>query len=353
MIQLRNQIIAAVSLLVFIAAGVLYYNIWVVQRPFGVILVISDALTMENIASSRLVDGKSPRRLEIESMTDVALLSNLSRSHSAANPLANTVALSTGMKSHRTIDRIIQDGGKPGRLLIEQARRRGRSSGIVTNTDLTSHVVAPFYTQIATSRTLIDRARALTENENLDIIIGTGVEDFIPTEMDGKRIDGRNLLREFSDAGFHVHTDPSELQSKAIWGVPRTIAVFEDISLVDSLARPTANTSFQNAVAEAIRALQYNRRGYLLIVNVSGDAGDTPASGPTAQAITDFLLLDSTLKTARQYAGRKSLIIAVGRPKLNQRNASDVVALSSGEGSDEINGIIKDTDLYSIIVSHL
>src|SRR5204863_6819072 len=61
----------------------------------------------------------------------------------------------------------------------------------------------------------------------------------------------------------------------------------------------------------AIELLQYNQRGYLLIV----DAGRMRKAAETNNAektLTETAELDRTLSTARRYAGAKSTIIVCG-----------------------------------------
>jgi hypothetical protein len=50
----RNQILALLCLLIFVAFGVLYFRNWVVQKPFGIVLFIGEGLTPDRLAATRL-----------------------------------------------------------------------------------------------------------------------------------------------------------------------------------------------------------------------------------------------------------------------------------------------------------
>src|SRR2546430_8958730 len=60
LVKWRNQLLALLCLAVFAGLGVLYFQHWVVQKPFGIILIIGEGLAPERIALTR-VNRKSTR----------------------------------------------------------------------------------------------------------------------------------------------------------------------------------------------------------------------------------------------------------------------------------------------------
>ena len=94
----RNQILALLCLLVFVALGVLYFRHWVVQKPFGIVLFIGEGLTPDRVAATRLYAGGASTRLTIESLPAVAMLSNFSQDFAVPDDAAAATTLATGVK---------------------------------------------------------------------------------------------------------------------------------------------------------------------------------------------------------------------------------------------------------------
>src|SRR5437773_10686815 len=76
LVKWRNQLLALLCLAVFAGLGVLYFQHWVVQKPFGMILVIGEGLAPERIALTRVYLGRSDARLGLDGMRHRALGSN-------------------------------------------------------------------------------------------------------------------------------------------------------------------------------------------------------------------------------------------------------------------------------------
>ena len=72
----RNQLLALLCLAVFAGLGVLYFQYWVVQKPFGIILIIGEGLAPERIALTRVYLGGSDTHLALDAMPHVALVTN-------------------------------------------------------------------------------------------------------------------------------------------------------------------------------------------------------------------------------------------------------------------------------------
>src|SRR5438132_3993586 len=94
----RNQLLALLCLAVFAGLGVLYFQHWVVQKPFGVILIIGEGLAPERIALTRVYVGGSDARLALDRMPNVALVTNHSSNFAVSYQSAAARALATGTK---------------------------------------------------------------------------------------------------------------------------------------------------------------------------------------------------------------------------------------------------------------
>ena len=58
----RNQLLALFCLMAFAAFGVFYFQLWVVQKPFGIMLFIGEGLAPGRLAATRVYSGGADMR---------------------------------------------------------------------------------------------------------------------------------------------------------------------------------------------------------------------------------------------------------------------------------------------------
>ena len=303
----RNRLLALLCLAVFAGLGVLYFQHWVVQKPFGIILIIGEGLAPERIALTRVYLGGADARLTLDGMPNVALVMNYSRDFAAADQAAAASALATGVKlSNRSLS--VDSNGKAIPTIIELARSRGRATGLVTNGSLTNATCAAFYAHAGNANDIDQLARELAEGGKVDLCLGMSAAEFLPEAKQGQRQDNRDLLLELRQNGFDVIRTRAELESVPVWRRPKLFGVFangaDDRSWNDQPA-------LADMVRRAIELLQYNARGYVLVI----DAARMRSAAETNNAektLTETAELDRVVAAAQHYAGAKSTIIVCG-----------------------------------------
>src|SRR3954468_6676751 len=140
----RNQLLALFCLLLFAAFGVFYFQHWVVQKPFGVILFIGEGLAPARLAPTRIYTGGVDKPLTLDSMPHLALVKNYSNDFAAPDPAAAASAMATGIRvNSRSIGAELKPGSAP--TLLELAQWSGRAAGLVTDGKLTGPTSAAFY----------------------------------------------------------------------------------------------------------------------------------------------------------------------------------------------------------------
>src|SRR6195256_5618731 len=118
----RNQLLALFCLLLFGAFGVFYFQHWVVQKPFGIILFVGEGLAPGRMAPTRVFAAGADVPLTLDSMPHPALVTNYSNDFAAPDAAAATSTLSTGAKvNNRSMG--ADTRGVPAPTLIELARR--------------------------------------------------------------------------------------------------------------------------------------------------------------------------------------------------------------------------------------
>lgn len=310
--KLRNRFIALFCLLIFVGAGFLFYTNWVVQRPFAIILFIGDGLTTGMLAPARIYHDGAQSRLDLERLPHLALLTTYANDFAVPDAAAAASAIATGRKVNNRV-LALDAAGKPLTSLVDLAQKAGRAIGLVSNAALADPTLAAFYAKAADPRDRQSIASQLAE-ENLDVLLGGGADDFLPEAKDGKRTDGRDLLLEMRKRGYDVIRKRTDLLDIPAWRAPRVFGVFRNGSLdyADVGERDGSQPSLADLVRESIRLLQYNPKGYLLVVD-AGLIAQAAQGNEGERTLREIAELDRAVGTALQYAGDQALVIVTGK----------------------------------------
>ncbi len=400
--KLRNRLLALVCLLVFLGGGIaLYYSNWLIQKPFGIVLFISDGLTSSTLTASRLYEGGADHRLSLESLPHLALLSTYAHDYAVPDDASAATALATGQKVNRhALSMDINNTPLPS--LADLAHARGRSVGLITNSYLISPGLAAFFAKTSSSLDSSSIAAQLVDQPVADVFLGGGAGDFLPLDSNGRRKDGRDLFWEMRQNGYEIIRTRSELENTPLWRTPKVFGVFamDEMAFPDEVQSRAGQPTLAEMVRQAIQLLQYNRKGYLLVVDSS--LMDSAARRNEGERMLRCMgELDKAVATALQYAGDTALIVvtakqAIGGLRLNgypfRRDkgvsligtntqgipsltwstgpgatdgpsswpassalgvAEDVLALGSGPGSETLSGLQDNTVVFKILESKL
>jgi len=308
----RNQLLALFCLLAFAALGILYFQHWVVQKPFGIVLFIGEGLTPHRLAATRVYGGGADARLAFDSMPHFALLTNSSKDFATPDQAAAATALATGVKvKNRALS--VNSDGHPLTTLFDLARDRGRATGLITNSQLTDPTTAAFYAHASDNIDVDGIARELTESSRIDLVMGGGMTHFLPATKGGERPDGRDLLLELRRNGYDVVKTKAELESVPAWRRAKLFGAYapNEMAFATQIEERSDQPSLADMVRRAIELLQYNPGGYLLVVD-SGLMRKAAQANHAERTLSETVELDRALATARRYAGSKSTIIVCG-----------------------------------------
>jgi alkaline phosphatase len=311
-VKWRNQMLALICLLAFAGLGILYFQHWVVQKPFGIILFIGEGLASHRLAATRVYGGGADAKLTLDGMSHLASIVNHSNDFATPDQAAAATALATGVRVNNQA--IAVDGkGKPLTSIIELAREHGRATGLITNAKLTDPTSAAFYSHRPDGNDLDEIAREFAQGSKIDIAMGGGVAAFLPEEKGGQRQDRRDLLLELRRNGVDVIQTRAELEAVPAWRIPKLFGAFAsaEMAFSNQLEQKKEQPSLPDMVRRAIQLLQYNRGGYLLVVD-AGLMRKAAQENNAERALSETLELDRAVATARQYAGPRSTIIVCG-----------------------------------------
>lgn len=308
----RNELIALLCLLLFAGVGVLYFQHWVIQKPFGIILFVGEGLTSEQIALTRLYIGGAEAHLGLESMEHIALVRNYSADFAVPDSAAAATAIATGTKvRNRAI--AVDAGGKPLQTIVKFAREHGRVVGLVTNGKLTDASSAAFYAHAAGGTDAATIARQLVESGKIDVVMGGGAALFSPSTKGGERQDGRDLLLEVRRNGFDLVRTRAELEAISSTRRPRLFGVFanRELAFTDQIEQQRDQPSLPDMVRRAIELLQYNPGGYFLAVDAAL-ARKAAEENHAERTLNQTAELDRAVAMAQRYAGARSTIVVCG-----------------------------------------
>jgi len=308
----RNQLLALFCLLAFAGVGVLYFQHWVVRKPFGIILFVGEGLSPARLAPTRAYAAGAGTRLSVDSLAHAALMMNYSKDFAAPDQAAAATAIATGQRVTNGAIAINADG-KAIKSIVELAREYGRATGLITDTKLTDPTNAAFYAHPTEAGDVEKVAAEFVDRGNIDIAMGGGAAQFLPVRKGGDRQDNRDLLLELRANGFDIVRTRAELDAVPAWRRPKLMGVFSegDLAFVNQIEQKSQQPSLADMVRRAIQLLQYNVGGYLLVV----DAGlmRKAAEGNNGErTLGQTVELDRAVGIARSYGGEKSTIIVCG-----------------------------------------
>jgi alkaline phosphatase len=304
----RNQMLALICLLAFAALGVLYFQNWVVQKPFGIILFVGEGLTAQRTAATRVYIGGADNPLAMDGLEFSARLRNQSADFAVPDSAAAASALATGIRvKNGTI--AIAESGAPLQTILEIAHQEGRATGIVTDGALTNPTVAAFYAHANTAKPPQQFATAIIDQSVVDIALGGGAADFDKAKVDQARV---RVIRNLP-----------ELEQISGWQQPRLLGLFaaNDLPFTDEVAARTDQPSLADMVRRAIELLQVNRHGYVLVVNAHLMAS-AAWQNLGERTLRETAELDRAVQISREYAGRNSAIIVCGDAAIGGMNVN-------------------------------
>ena len=314
--KIRNRFIALGCFLAFIGLGILFYSNWVVQKPFAIILFLTDNLTTSTLTAARIYQNGADNRLNIEKLPHLGLITTHAADFAVSDPAAAATAIATGTKvNNRSLG--VDSSGKPLVNLFDLARKHGRATGLVTNAAISDTTPAAFYAKSGNPQDSETIAAQLVDAANIDVMLGGGLADFLPEHKEGRRKDGRDLLLEMRRKGYDIAQNKSEMENTPSWRAPRLLGVFSsgNLAFADEIQSAGSQPALAEMVRLAIQLLQFNRKGYLLVVDC-GLAGKAASQNEGERMLRELLALDEAVATALSFAGADSLILVVGKQSI-------------------------------------
>jgi len=265
---------------------------------------LADNLNPSALADTRLFSGGGDARLQMEDLPNTALCRNPATDYSVPDRASASTAIAAGKRVDRGSLCIDQAGNKLASLL-DEAAKAGRSTGIVTTGGITTAGPASFYAKTMSGDDEGELLRQFLDRPPMDFVAGMGPKD----------------LEKLSSKGVVILHSMDDLENQPFWKKSPTLAILPEspTSKVDNAQQGSASPSLPDLVRIAIRQLQGNRHGYLLVVEDSLIA-EAAASNDAEGMFKKLLSFDRAVATARRYAGENALIVVAGRENVGGLN---------------------------------
>jgi alkaline phosphatase len=317
--KLRNRLIALVCLILFLGIGAALLMSSAKRKPFAVILFVADNINSSALTSSRVFSGGGDARLQLEDLPNTALCRNAANDYSVPGGASASTAIAGGRRVNRGSLCVDPRGGKL-RSLLELASDRGRSTGLLTTGEIISPTSAAYFAKTLNADDIGELRQQFCTHAPFDFVAGGGGDAFMKKDDSADQKSRGNPspfspeLKQLSDKNVAIMHSMNELEKQPFWKRTPVLALLSPGPLSPSSFGEgnLDSPSLSDLVRVAIRNLQANRRGYLLVV----DDPMIAAAGSANDAETMFariLSLDQAIATARRYAGENALIVLAGR----------------------------------------
>ncbi len=279
------------------------------NRPKNLILMIADGCGPASITMARdyarAVLGRKALALDA---IQVGAVRTASASSRVTDSAAGATAYACGIKTYNGA-LAVDTAGQPVATLLEAAKAQGMAVGLVATSRITHATPAAFAAHVP-QRAMESEIALQMLAQGIEVLLGGGWHYFLPPAEGGRRTDGRNLLREAKQQGYHIVRHRAALRQPLR---PPVLGLFAPDHLPYEIDRDTTQIpSLAEMTQLAIELLRQHPKGFFLMVEGSridhaGHANDAAAH------VRDVLAYDEAVAVALDFAQKdgQTLVVSV------------------------------------------
>ncbi|MFT4294844.1 MAG: alkaline phosphatase [Micropruina sp.] len=299
------------------------------QRARNVIFIQGDGMGIAHRELMRLALKGQNGQLTMNKMEYTGLVhtDSADKKEAVTDSAAAATAYSTGVRSYNGAIGVDSDG-KPVTNLLERARAAGKSTGVVTTSQVTDASPGAFSAHVANRSDQSEIARQIIEQTKVDVVLGGGEDWWYPAGNPGAWPDNPptdpteqskgtkgNLVDRAQQLGYKYVRNEAELKKVKrgkVLGLFANEEMFEyhnegEGDLYDPSVRLPVMTK------KAIDLLSRDRDGFFLFVEEEG-IDEMAHHGNATLMVKAGAELDRTVKIALDFAARTpgTLVLVVG-----------------------------------------
>jgi alkaline phosphatase len=301
-----------------------------VTPPTNVIFFLGDGMGMATLTAARIYSVGEDGELTIDTLPETAFVKTFSNDAQVTDSAPSMSAYMTGVKMNNEVISMSSDtkaidpiadangnklanncgtgNGTSVPTLLEQAKAKGLSTGVVTTTRVTHATPAATYSHICHRDLENDIAaqavpggagyNAALGTTGLDVLMGGGRQFFMTAKDGGKRADGRDLIAEMKAKNYAYVSNATEFNAIDGTKTDRLLGLFTSGHMSYDLDRdPAKEPSLAEMTTKAMDVLGKNSKGYFLMVE--GGRIDHALHETTAKkALQDTQAFDNAIKAA-------------------------------------------------------
>ncbi|XP_061387857.1 alkaline phosphatase-like [Musca vetustissima] len=310
----------------------------------NVIMFLGDGMSIPTITAGRVYLGGEEKQFTFEKFPYIGLSKTYCANSQVADSACTATAYLGGIKANYAtvgVTAAIELNDCRGQNISEHhvhsiaawAQAQGMATGLITTTTVTHASPAGVYAHAANRNWENDAEIVKTNNDpthcqdiatqliyndvgrKLNVIFGGGREHFVPISEGGKRLDGRNLIKEWKEIhGSHA----TFIQTKdELMNLPKNtehvMGLFASNHIPYHLdADRSVIPSLREMVAEALEILerQSNGKGYFLFVE-GGRIDHAHHDTLALKALDETAEFDKAIRYARQQTSQDDTLIVV------------------------------------------
>jgi len=290
----------------------------------NIIFVLGDGMGVSTLTAARIFVGQQQGllgeefALSFEKFPHTALVKTYNVDLQTPDSAGTMSALMTGVKTNEGIISLAEstvrgecDAQQSLPTLIDLAKAKGKSTGMVTTARVTHATPATAYAHSADRNWESDHAMTeLAKNQGcqdiasqfvnstpspLDILFGGGRRHFLPKTLGGKRLDQQNLVQQWQGKGHYVDSSSAllSLSTQAQDDKP-WLGLFSLSHMDYAYQRPAEQPSLQLMTEIALQRLQQNPEGFTLVIE-AGRIDHGHHAGTAYKALTETQELHETV----------------------------------------------------------
>ncbi len=273
------------------------------QKPHNLIVFIGDGMGVSHVYAAMTVSGNE--------MTFPRFpVTGFSITHSAnsysTDSAAGGTAIATGEKTNNRFISMRPDSTVLV-TLMEYARQRGKSTGVISTSSLTDATPASFVSHVPL-RYMYREIAAQYANGAADLFAGGG-RNFFEAELDsaGNRVESTDVVTALKAGGYDVVYTLEEFEAS---DAGRIAGLMSDNDM-PRLFEGRDPGYLSRATAKAIEVLSRNPGGFVLMVEGS-EIDDAGHSASTSMVTEEILDMDRAVKVAFDFArdnGRTLVVV--------------------------------------------
>ena len=326
----RNKLIAFGVLAVLLVSAVVVFPMATGEAKDGlgpdvknVIMMVPDGTAAAHTTLARWYSGEP---LALDQMP-----SGLVRTYGADSIITDSAPAGTAFATgYKTSDKYVgvlpgpvtvpgvpvpsaEDQYKPVATLIEAAKLRGMSVGMIATSNIQHATPAAFSSHWADRGNYNEIAEQQVYND-IDVVFGGGSQYLTTASEGGKRTDGENLVSVLQSRGYAYVDTRSEMLSlpsgtTKVWGMFALNSMAHDFDR--QLPAHAEEPSLAEMTAKAIEILGKNPKGFFLMVEGSQVDWSSHANDPVG-VISEVLAFDDAVEVALDFAkkDRRTLVMA-------------------------------------------